>query len=166
MKHWTDALKSMQPCPEAVEWAKGYKSLEEAWAACERGDHMLWLLGKQVMPGSEEHKKLVFTACQCARLALLHVTAGEDRPRLAIEAAEAWTRGEATLDYVKGAAHAAAHAAADAAHAAADAAAHAAHAAYAAAHAAHAAADAAAVLRQCADIVRKYHPAPVLRETK
>ena len=113
-----------------------------------------------------------------------HVPAGEKRPLLAIEAAEAWARGDPgiTLQMVLDAAadaHAAyayTHAAAYAADAAAYAAA-AAHAAYAAAYyaadaAAYAAADAHADtdanaddtrkqrLAQCADIVRKHYPHP------
>ena len=35
-------------------------------------------------------------AAQCARTALHLIPAGEDRPRSAIEAAEAWARGHAT----------------------------------------------------------------------
>ena len=30
-------------CPEAVEWAKPYATLQQAWDACERPDWMLWL---------------------------------------------------------------------------------------------------------------------------
>ena len=36
------------------------------------------------------HQELVFAACQVARSVLHLVSAGEDRPRLAIEAAEKW----------------------------------------------------------------------------
>jgi hypothetical protein len=110
-------------------------------------------------------------ACACARLALPHAKDGA--ARAAIEMAEAWCRGEATVEQVR-AAYAAADAAAAYAYAATDAAGAAAYAAaYAAAAAAYAAADAAdaaaaaaadaaaaraATLRQCADIVRKHRP--------
>ena len=60
----------------------------------------------------------MLTACECARLALVHIPAGEDRPRLAIETAEKWAHGDpaVTLTMVRAAASAAA--AADAADAA------------------------------------------------
>ena len=42
---------------------------------------MLWLLGKQSgPPESKSRKKLVLSACKCARLALKHVPKGEKRP--------------------------------------------------------------------------------------
>jgi hypothetical protein len=140
---------------------------------------MLWLLGRlSGKAGSVKRRKLVLCACECARLALKYVPPGEERPRLAIEAAEKWARREGpTLDDV----HAAADAAADASAASATYAADAAYAAYAAADAAYAAAayaadaadaadDAAAAayaaaaaaraktLSACADIVRKHYP--------
>ena len=113
---------------------------------------MLWLLGK--IP-STDRKILVLAACECARQSLHLVPEGEDRPRLAIETAEKWARGEASIEEVKTAAAAAYYAAA--AYASADAA------AYYAADAAGAAtaADAAAreeSLAESAKIVRKYFP--------
>ena len=79
------------------------------------------------------------------RSVLPYVPVGEDRPRLAIELAEAWCNGRATIVEVRTAAYAAyaAYAAADAADADADAA-YAAYAAADAAYAANAAANAAA----------------------
>jgi len=88
-----------------------------------------------------DQKALVLAACGCARSVLHLVETGEERPRLAIEAAEKWTE-EGTPE-----AHAATIAAADAAAAtadAADAATAAAYAAYAAYYAADAANTAAA----------------------
>ena len=88
----------------------------------------------------------MLASCGCARLALHHVQAGDDRPRLAIEAAEQWARDDdGTREDV--------------------------HRAYAAAYAAYAAAadDAAYTaataaredtLRRCADIVREHYPSP------
>jgi len=134
----TDELEKLSACKRAVEWVAEQPSAAAAWRNCERGDWMLWLLGRlSGEPGSAKRKRLVLCCCQCARLALTHVPAGEDRPRLAIETAERWARGEGpTLSDVRAAADAA-----DAAYAAyvaayADAA-YAAYAAYAA-HAAHA----------------------------
>ena len=134
---------------------------------------MLYHAGKLAgEPGSDARRPLVLAACECARLVLPRVKAGESRPLLAIEAAERWARGgdgAPTLQEVRRAADAA-YAAADAAYAAYDAAYDAAYAAayaaYAAADAAYDAADAAAAaeaaraktLAICADIVRKHYP--------
>jgi hypothetical protein len=62
---------------------------------------MLWVIGKTVgPPGDASRKPLVMAACECARLALPYVSAGEERPLRAIETAEAWCRDETTLDTV------------------------------------------------------------------
>jgi hypothetical protein len=105
-------------------------SAARAWDRCERGDWLLWLAARTGV----DRRIVVLAACDCSRLALVHVPAGEERPQIAIETAERWTRGEATIGEVHEAASDAAHAA-DAAVYASDAAA----AAYAAAHAAAAA---------------------------
>ena len=151
----TALLTRLDACREAREWAAG-KTLEQAWAECPRGDWMLWLAGLLDI----DRKVLVQAACACARLALPHVPESETRPLKAIETAEAWTRGEATIEDVRAAADAAweaeaARAAREAARAAraAWAAADAAWAAEAAraARAARAAADAARAARAAAD---------------
>jgi len=116
-------------CGEARAWLGRRRNPAKAYRECERGDWLLWLHARK----GSDRKLLVLAACDCVRLALKHVPEGEDRPRRAIEAAEAWTRGEVALDEVRRAA-AAAYAAAAAADAAA------AYAAYAAAYAAAAAA--------------------------
>ena len=139
MENWIKTLKEMGACSDALEWCEGYESLAGAWAECQRGDWMLWLVGElSGKPESDSRKKLVLTACQCARLALPYVKTGELRPLLAIETAEAWARGNEgiTLEDVRKAAYAAAHAAAYAAAYAADAADAANAAVYAAANAA------------------------------
>jgi hypothetical protein len=128
-------------CSGALEYMQQFEDgqEQEAWEQCPDGAWMLWFLKK---PGYN-NKGLVWLACQCARLALIHVPAGEERPRIAIETAERWTRGEATdaeLEKAKCNAHAAVHAVAYAV-----AAVHAADAAYAAANAAARAAAAARV---------------------
>ena len=154
-------LARLHACSEARDWSAG-KTLEQAWAECPRGDWMLWLAGRLDV----DRKLLVRAACQCARLALPHVPAGETRPLKALETAEAWTRGEATIEDVRAAASAAlaaVRAEADASWACASAAAAwaASGAARRAASAAGAAAGAwnaawAAKLAECADIVREH----------
>jgi hypothetical protein len=111
-------------CAEARLWLNTQTDPHVAWEMCERPDWMIWFARRR----SVERKVLVRIACDCARTALRFVPEGEDRPRLAIEAAERWTLGEATIDEVRVAAAyaAAARAALYAADAAADAAANAA----------------------------------------
>ena len=143
-------LESRDACQSAMDWL-GDRDSDQMWADCERPDWLLWWAA-HVVPRQE----LVLAACDCAELALRYVPEGEHRPRLAIETARRWARGEATVEEVR-AADAAALAAflsagnpaaltADrvAAYAAYAAAAAAAYAAYAAAYAADAAAYAAA----------------------
>jgi len=145
---FTDTLRKIGACSAAVKWAEQYPTLQKAWDVCERGDWMLWLVGK--LSGeirSEKRKQLVLTTCKCARLSLHYIHKDELRPLKAIETAEQWARGEngITIQQVSAAASAAyaAYAAAYAAYAAASAAASAAYAAYSAYAAASAAADAA-----------------------
>ena len=178
-------LRNHKACGDAVAWIKGseHQTLAEAWGACERADWMLWLVAELDV---EYSPRLRLSACACARTALRFVPPGEDRPRLAIETAEKYARGEATdneLDAAWDAARAAARdtagaaawaaagaaardaardAAWDAAWDAADAAAWdaARDAAGAAAWAAAGAAAWAAALREMADLVRGIIPDP------
>jgi hypothetical protein len=182
-------LIALGACEDATDWAKDYRTLGDAWQNCQRGDWMLWLvaqtLGKE--QNSSGRKRLVFAACQCARLGLPYTT--DARVLAAIEVIERWTIGQASIQgvsaaaaaYAADAAAAAAYATAAAAAYAADAAAYAADAAaYAAADAAAYAADAAAyaaavnaaayadaaritILSQCADIVRSLFTAAELK---
>ena len=167
-------IKNLGACGEAIEAAHNYTTSQELWDDCKRGDWMLWLAGKlSGEPEGEKRKRLVLTACKCARLSLVYVKDGELRPLKAIETAEKWAKGEdgVSIQDVREAADAAVSAA-DAAYAAS--AASAAYAAYAAAAAsaasaggaaayvADAAADAAYAkpkkLAKCSDIVREYYP--------
>ena len=92
-----DRLIKMGACEDAVAWV-GERDIAAAWAECERADWMLWLAGRVVA-----REPVVLAACACARTALQYVPAGEDRPQLAIETAEAWARGEATIAEVRSA---------------------------------------------------------------
>lgn len=79
-----------------VEWA-GTRTLAETWADCEQGEWLLWLAAR----AGVDRRLVVRAACEIARTTLRHVPVCEDRPRLAIDAAEAWARGEATIDEVR-----------------------------------------------------------------
>ena len=97
-------LKGKHAYLDALAWARATPGEPEAlWTACPRGDWLLWLAGT----AGVDRRAVVNAACACAREALVHVPDGEDRPRLAIEAAEAWTRGGATLKAVRRAVRAA-----------------------------------------------------------
>ena len=180
---YIDRIAALGACSDAVEWlrAAAHPDLASAWAACQRGDWMLWLAARlSGPPWSDARRPLVLAACACAREALPAFTAcypADLRPRHALDTAAAWCRGDATQDEVLAAQRAAAYVAASAASAfAADAAAAAAGIAYAAAAAntaAAAAADAAyaayaytaarsVALARSADIVRQHLPCPVL----
>ena len=137
-KSFRSSLLALRACNEACAWV-GRRSLRTAWRLCERGDWMLWLAAT----AGVDRRLLVRAACDCARLALPRVPAGENRSRVAIETAERWCDGLATLDEVRAAA-AAAYAAA----------------AYAASSAA--AAERPATGRQCAGLVRARIPYAVI----
>ena len=88
-------LKNLNVIEEAIRDALEYSTSQESWDDCKRGDWMLWLIGKlSGEPESEKRKKLVLTACKCARLSLKYIAKGETRPLKAIETAEAWARGK------------------------------------------------------------------------
>jgi len=96
-------------CREARKWvcSRWFSSSRDMWATCPRGDWMLWIAGRVGV----KRETLVLAACACARLALPYIEPGEMRPLRAIETAEAWARGEATLDQVRATNYAAAAAA-------------------------------------------------------
>ena len=99
-----EMLRSYQARNELQKWAKEHGGpLQDLWRDCQRGDWLLWLAAEA---GIDRHV-VVETACVCARTALQYVPAGEERPRRAIEAAEAWARGEVGRAAVQAAVHAA-----------------------------------------------------------
>jgi len=90
-------LTSRDACEAAMDWL-GDRDSSQMWAECERPDWLLWWAA-HVVPRQE----LVLAACDCAELALRYVPEGEHRPRLAIETARRWARGEATVEEVRAA---------------------------------------------------------------
>ena len=79
-------INHLRPCTEAAQWLETQPDIATAWNCCQRGDWMMWLLTK--LPTPKEVS--VTLACGFARSVLHLVPASEDRPRLAIEAAERW----------------------------------------------------------------------------
>ena len=147
-EHLLRRLRRLGACESAREWAATRTSAEAVWTECERGDWLLWLAAR----AGVDRREVVLAACAVARTALQYVRAGEERPRIAIETAERWARGEASIADVRAAAAATATAtAADAAAAAAYA-----YAAYAAG------ARRASLLSSSAALVRERIPWPVV----
>ena len=151
-------LKQLHACKEAYKWV-GKKTLTEAWATCERGDWMLWYAAKVDI----DRKLLVKAACACARLALPYLPSDELRPARAIETAERWIDGGATVEEVRNAAEAA-RATADAYADAAAASAYAADATAAAVAVAAAGTIYNITFKRCADIVRAIIPVEMLED--
>lgn len=61
---WTDGLRALGACADAIVWAETQPDLATAWAECERGDWMLWLAGRcSGDPGSASRKQVVLAAC-------------------------------------------------------------------------------------------------------
>ncbi len=85
-----DWLRERGAHHDVVAWAEGFGDRwEDLWEACPRAD---WLLGVAARRGVDR-ATLVRGACACARFALDYLGESEDRPRRAIEAAEAYVRG-------------------------------------------------------------------------
>jgi hypothetical protein len=103
---------SMGACTSALGWIDDLPDLspKQLWVSCSEPAWMLWLAGR----ANVDLKLLVLIACDCARSVLHLVPDGEHRPRLAIEAAEAWCRGESTREQVLAASWASSADAADA----------------------------------------------------
>jgi hypothetical protein len=148
---FTEYLKSINACSDAIEWAES-KTVEEVVATCHRGDWLLWLASKCDIG----LQPLTLAKAHCANT-VRHLM-DDDRSLKAVDTAIAFGEGRATreeLDAAYAAAYASARAAAYAA-----AAASARAAAYAAAAAdAYYDADAAAAIEnrlQTADICRQY----------
>jgi hypothetical protein len=150
---YVDRLAEMRAGPPALTWLREqqHPTLEQAWAACERGDWMMWLAARcepvcSSAPWSDERRPLVRAAVACARLALPAFEAhhpGDNRVRDCLDTTARWCEGLATAEEVMRARETAAAAAAFATIAAAFATIAAAFATIAAANAAVAAADAA-----------------------
>ena len=105
MKNFIIKLKKLRACSNAVEYASSFSSLKKAWNSCERGDWMLWLIGKTCDgPGTKSRKKLVHVACKCARTAWKWMLKDSKN---AIKVAEKYCNGKADIDEVRAAADAA-----------------------------------------------------------
>lgn len=91
-----ELLQMHYACDVSTEWVRSLddQSPENAWRKCPRGDWLIWIAAELGV----DRKLIVQAVCIYARTVLKYVPDGEDRPRVAIETAERWARGEATLD--------------------------------------------------------------------
>jgi hypothetical protein len=65
------AIKKLGACEEAVKDAHNFKTSKELWAACERGDWMLWLIGRTIQRSDETAlRKLTLVKARCAKLVI------------------------------------------------------------------------------------------------
>lgn len=93
-----DHLVRMRACSESLEWFDAtLGEPADLWIACPRVDWLTWFAERL----SIDIRLIVLGACDCARLA---GSDGDPYARRAIETAEAWTRGEATIYEVRAAA--------------------------------------------------------------
>ena len=79
-------LRAIGACSEAREWA-GERTAQQCWDECPRADWLLWWAENTE---ANSNMAIAKAGCACARSVLHLVTAGEDRPRLAIDAKERW----------------------------------------------------------------------------
>lgn len=157
-------IDKFDPCRDGLDFRKEFKTFEEAWNACERGDWMLWIAAKL----EADIRILTLAKGLCANT-VKHLMK-DRRSTAAVDAAIAFGSGEIDGNEFKTAAYAshAAYYAASAAHAATSAAAssHAASAAATAYAAASGNGSTSAIKRhqkQTADICREVLTNEVLR---
>ena len=106
-------LNQHDACSEGAAFAREFKTLSEAWDACERPDWLLWAYCRKVK--TPDSKQLRLFACWCARQNWHLLT--DERSRKAVEVAEAYANGLATTEELTSARRAADAAAAYAAYA-------------------------------------------------
>ena len=94
-----DTLRRLGACGDQSDWLDPSWDAPTAWAKCQHPRHMLWLLGEV----SADRRVIVAIACDTTETTRVYVPAGEERPRVAIETARRWARGEATLEEVQAA---------------------------------------------------------------
>jgi len=75
------------PCRDGRKFALQFETMNEVWQACLRPDWLFWILEKHSPLEKEQSVRL---SIAFAESCLCNVPKGEDRPRLAVEAAKAW----------------------------------------------------------------------------
>jgi hypothetical protein len=103
--HWSSILPNNYNYYSFKDYALQFKEYPDFWNNCQDGKYMLLWAANDL---SISRQQLVYAACQVARLVLPFVKQGEERPRIAIETAEKWCKGKATIKEVEKAASTAA----------------------------------------------------------
>lgn len=93
----TNLLFGLDACSPALDWAATQPNLRAAWAACQRGDWLLWLATRLNVP----RERIVLAGTDHSREVLHLVPDDVDEPRVAVETAELWALGEATIEEVR-----------------------------------------------------------------
>lgn len=57
-------LKEFKACGDSIKDALNYKTSQEVWENCQRGDWMLWLISKIVCPSKNEEESRKIVAIQ------------------------------------------------------------------------------------------------------
>lgn len=98
----SSTLITFRACDSAVDWSLPFgDDWERALDACPRLAWLFWLACSLVDNGYLTQQPFVAVACSCVRLTLRFIPTGEERPRIAIEVAECWMRGETTDEEVR-----------------------------------------------------------------
>lgn len=73
MSALSERLEVLGACSSGIHWAAGFDDPQAAWAACQRGDWMLWLLGCFAgQRWSDARKPVLASGIACAELAAPH----------------------------------------------------------------------------------------------
>lgn len=68
INEYIQAIKELGACGAAVEDALNYKTSQELWDDCKRGDWMLWLIFHTLSNTEYVLRKLTGTKAKCIRL--------------------------------------------------------------------------------------------------
>src|SRR5574340_86155 len=101
---------TLEPCEEAADWLELQPDPQTAWQTCHQSDWMVWLLNEL---NYSDERVLRLYACWCARETPLADgrrvwdLMTDERSRAAVEVAERFATGEATLKELRAASDAA-----------------------------------------------------------
>jgi hypothetical protein len=93
-----DLIAHFELCDRARRWLADYDDVETAWRECDDGR---WL--QHLLTITLPHERCLDVALACARAVLPMVAPGEERPRIAIEMAERYARGEVAEEWLRAA---------------------------------------------------------------
>jgi hypothetical protein len=94
-------LKELDACdgPDgAIEWAKDYDTLQQAWDNCQRGDWMLWLINKMEWSNAKDLRLMTVAFARQVQ----HLMK-DQRSINALDVAEKYANEEATVDELRAA---------------------------------------------------------------